>query len=205
MRFTIAHFVAVLASVGSVTTSAVPKVAGYDNARKLSFFFLSSPSKIAGSVSVVDNSDDFVGTPEEIYTKVKARYDSVVPLEKRNQEFPPLCIPVAGWNWQKADVNAAGQCRSQMGNAGRVWINAQSCSRVCCVTGNQVWICNDNNYAINPALPYIQSYVGAIVGYCTTSDTVAGPLAGGQMFDTDGYNVILRGEGGLATDCDFSP
>ena len=56
---------------------------------------LSSSSNLAGSVSdAVYANDDFVGTPEEIYIKVKARYDSVVSLEKRNQvscfRFPSL-------------------------------------------------------------------------------------------------------------------
>jgi hypothetical protein len=59
-------------------------------------------------------------------------------------------------------------------------------------------------YSINLALPYIQGYVGNIIDHCNFT-TIAGRLAGGQMFDTDRHNVILRGGQGLATDCAYGP
>jgi len=56
----------------------------------------------------------------------------------------------------------------------------------------------------NPALHYMEGYVGNIIDHCSFT-TIAGQLAGGQMFDTGRYNVILRGGQGLATDCAYGP
>ncbi|PMD63035.1 uncharacterized protein K444DRAFT_627880 [Hyaloscypha bicolor E] len=49
-----------------------------------------------------------------------------------------------------------------------------------------------------------RGYVGNIIEHCSFT-TIAGQLAGGQMFDTDRENVILRGGQGLATDCAYGP
>jgi hypothetical protein len=59
-------------------------------------------------------------------------------------------------------------------------------------------------YPTNLALPYIQGYVGNIIDHCSFT-TIAGQLAGGQMFDTGRYSAILRGGQGLATDCAYGP
>ncbi|KAH8763903.1 hypothetical protein F5882DRAFT_467212 [Hyaloscypha sp. PMI_1271] len=63
---------------------------------------------------------------------------------------------------------------------------------------------NKNTYSTNPALHYMEGYVGDIIDHCSFT-TIAGQLAGGQMFDTGRYNVILRGGQGLTTDCAYGP
>ena len=56
-----------------------------------------------------------------------------------------------------------------------------------------------NTYAINPALLYIATYVSTIADACL--DPMFPDLSGGQFFDSDNYNVILRGNDGRVTSC----
>lgn len=50
-----------------------------------------------------------------------------------------------------------------------------------------------NDYRIAPALNYLGSYAQDLVDQC--SDNPKHPKeSGGQEFDTDNYNVIVRGE-----------
>jgi hypothetical protein len=58
---------------------------------------------------------------------------------------------------------------------------------------------SQNGYSINPALPYLASYAQDIINDCQNNG-----LAGGQEFDSDHYNIIVRGNNGLVTDCNFS-
>jgi len=51
-----------------------------------------------------------------------------------------------------------------------------------------------NTYAINPALLYIATYLSDIADACY--DPMFPLLLGGQMFDSDKYDVILRGNNG---------
>ena len=56
-----------------------------------------------------------------------------------------------------------------------------------------------NTYAINPALLYIATYLSDIADACY--DPMFPLLLGGQMFDSDKYDVILRGNNGQVTSC----
>lgn len=55
-----------------------------------------------------------------------------------------------------------------------------------------------NDYEINPASIYLATYVIDIYNSCRV-----GSQAGGQEFDTDKYNIILRGTGGPPGNCDY--
>ncbi|PVH84357.1 hypothetical protein DL98DRAFT_651591 [Cadophora sp. DSE1049] len=54
-------------------------------------------------------------------------------------------------------------------------------------TDTVLWVCNDNNHAIDPSLWWVSTYATDIAVKCRGPNGV-----GGQEFDTDGWNIIVR-------------
>lgn len=52
---------------------------------------------------------------------------------------------------------------------------------------------SQNDYEIDPATPYLGSYASDIINLCNIQTLGDIAYAGGQEFDTDGYNIIVRG------------
>jgi hypothetical protein len=77
----------------------------------------------------------------------------------------------------------------------RLGIPAKSCSRISCSYDSAIYLCNDNGQYIEPASAYIASYAQDLVNLCTTGSFDKFPdyrKTGGQEFDSDGYNVIVK-------------
>jgi hypothetical protein len=121
-----------------------------------------------------------------------------LPLISPNhsQEMPPLCIPIRGWNWATAympDIQAGVVYLDNLNT--RINIGPTSCSRISCSWNGAIYLCNDNPYSIQPASPYLASYAQDLINICTTGSDDHYPdykRTGGQEFDTDGYNIIVR-------------
>lgn len=64
------------------------------------------------------------------------------------------------------------------------------CTRLACINTSAVYLCNDNDFAIEPACNYLATYIEDIVNTCHSGDWTGGALSG-QEFDTDGYNVVV--------------
>ncbi|KAI8962560.1 hypothetical protein F5Y11DRAFT_185380 [Daldinia sp. FL1419] len=74
----------------------------------------------------------------------------------------------------------------------------RKCAMLYCLTGNSIWMCNDNKTPISRSCSSIASYVLDIIGTfsCTTPGSMGpGTLLQGQEFDTDGFNVLAGGGG----------
>ncbi|KUJ18783.1 uncharacterized protein LY89DRAFT_717320 [Mollisia scopiformis] len=127
--------------------------------------------------------------PDSVATHLAARDSNVelVPRSKTNM----LCYPVNAQNWgpawipylydaiNKLSVLGDGDCYV---DGGPRWCVMLTCSR-----GDGIWLCNDNMYPISPNCGYLASYAWDMVFQCTHND-----LTGGQEFDSDGYNVVVR-------------
>ncbi|KAN0098402.1 hypothetical protein V8E51_014065 [Hyaloscypha variabilis] len=146
------------------------------------------------------------GTVEQVLAQLKELHPEV-ELKKRevtsravlNKEMPPLCIPIRGWNWVTAympDIQAGVVYLDNLNT--RINIGPTSCSRISCSWNGAIYLCNDNPYSIQPASPYLASYAQDLINICTTGSDDHYPdykRTGGQEFDTDGYNIIVREDG----------
>jgi hypothetical protein len=91
----------------------------------------------------------------------------------------------------------------------RCAIGSDTCLNLGCFGDAVVQLCNDvvfplpsshallkylqNSYAIAPDCGYLASYADTIITHCVWFDRGGNQgLTGGQMFDTDGYNVIVK-------------
>jgi len=111
-------------------------------------------------------------------------------LARRNKTPPPICN-VDGFSF--ASVWRIQQGVSYLNGQGRCSVNAKTCARVSCSWDSAIYLCNDNDYYIEPACPYIASYAADIINTCQYYYAKRWVVTG-QEFDSDGYNVVVRGD-----------
>ena len=133
------------------------------------------------------------------------------------QVQPPICWPVPGWDWGLAGAGAIedGVKYLETLNA-RLKMDANACSHINCSYNSAIWLCNDvsiieppslfvasfntwfelqNPYLIYPASPYLASYAQDLLNYCSNfNEEPKMQKVGGQEFDTDNYNIIVRAD-----------
>ncbi|KAE9373604.1 hypothetical protein N431DRAFT_535069 [Stipitochalara longipes BDJ] len=143
------------------------------------------------------------GTVQEVMAQLKELHPEVV-LEKRevigraalNKILPPLCVPVGNWGWQSTLTGYITDGVTYLNRiGGRLSISAHSCSRISCSYNSAIYLCNDNPGTIDPATVYIASYAQDLINLCSFEDLSPwgdASYTGGQEFDTDKYNVIVR-------------
>jgi hypothetical protein len=128
--------------------------------------------------------------------KVRFHYSSSHNSTSHSQIMPPLCIPITGWNWQNTGMEYINAGIYYLTNLnGRLGMPPKSCSRISCSYNSAIYLCNDNDYHIEPASAYIASYAKDLVDLCTTGSFDKFPkyrYTGGQEFGNDGYNVIVK-------------
>jgi len=157
------------------------------------------------------------GSIQEIHAQMKVLYpnfdaDALTPaknltarntnlqfrseLEARGGKLPPpLCFPVGNWGWSKASGETIGEGINYLDQVQALCgVSARSCVRISCSWNSAIYLCNDNYYGITPTCPYMASYAQDIINDCTTpADRVVGDWSVcGQLFDSDGYNIIVR-------------
>ncbi|KAH7117571.1 hypothetical protein B0J11DRAFT_509282 [Dendryphion nanum] len=109
-------------------------------------------------------------------------------LDKRNRVWPIQCNP-GGASCSRFPIPGdIDYLRNLQGGNARCVANARSCSRIACTDGAGIFLCNDRNDRIDPSCKYLADYAQSIYDTCFT-----GFLAKGQQFDTDNYNVIIKG------------
>lgn len=74
---------------------------------------------------------------------------------------------------------------------------ANGCTRVSCENDSAIFLCNDNNYAINPPCSDVADMTTNIMKSCVRSTQNAWVITGQQFYYGDaeganGYNVIVR-------------
>ncbi|PMD59977.1 uncharacterized protein K444DRAFT_663547 [Hyaloscypha bicolor E] len=159
------------------------------------------PATFKGEIG--DHSYELNGTAETVWAQLKEIYPEIElkehdslgletrAMEKRNKILPPLCIPVSGWPWVGATPSAIQDGISYLKNLNtRINIDAHACSRISCSYSSAIFLCNDNDVTISPASPYLATYaqdLNHLMDLCRS-----GKKAGGQLFDTDRYNIIMR-------------
>ncbi|KAH8764573.1 hypothetical protein BGZ57DRAFT_990518 [Hyaloscypha finlandica] len=156
------------------------------------------PATFKGEIG--NHSYELNGTAEavraqlkKIYPEIELKeYDSLDletrAMEKRNKVLPPLCIPVRGWPWIGAIPSVIRDGITYLNNLNtRVDIGAHACARISCSYSSAIFLCNDNDVTISPASPYLATYAQDLIDLCRS-----GKRAGGQLFDSDRYNIIMR-------------
>ncbi|KUJ14762.1 uncharacterized protein LY89DRAFT_720237 [Mollisia scopiformis] len=73
-------------------------------------------------------------------------------------------------------------------------VPARTCVRISCSWGSAIYLCNDNYYGITPTCPYMASYAQDILNTCPMYSWTVQTSYCGQEFDTDSYNIIVRGD-----------
>jgi hypothetical protein len=121
---------------------------------------------------------------------------SLITQSHFSQIMPPLCAPVAGQDWTAAFMSHIDAGIFYLNNLHtRLGVSAKSCARISCSYDSTIYLCNDNGGYIEPASTYIASYAQDLVNLCTTGSFTKFPAyrkTGGQEFDSDRYNVIVK-------------
>ncbi|KAG4443350.1 hypothetical protein IFR05_001139 [Cadophora sp. M221] len=103
---------------------------------------------------------------------IDSKASSVLETRSKDKIY---CIPIAGWNWAKVNDVLVNNLINRLQTS-------------------EILLCNDSDKAINPFCVWIASYAVDISKRCHSTYNDARPrgLVGGQEFDTDGFNVIVR-------------
>ncbi|PMD63036.1 uncharacterized protein K444DRAFT_627881 [Hyaloscypha bicolor E] len=121
-----------------------------------------------------DHSFKLTGTFDHVMAELKEHYPEVhLPtpdadkpaLLECGNALPPLCVPVAGWNWGNAYVGGLNSFTTLLNIENYVMRIPPECQVIWCNDHASVWICNNS--------------------FC---------FAGGQVFDNqDNWNLIVKG------------
>ncbi|EPE27411.1 hypothetical protein GLAREA_04202 [Glarea lozoyensis ATCC 20868] len=134
----------------------------------------------------------------DIKSKLSANEASVTgrsnDLETRNKDGF-FCTQNIGWPWGQVNADFLDEGTRYLRGKGRCGVNGHSCARIACSYRTAIFLCNDRPEFIQPACPYLASYVDDIVNVCGIhydSAFTHNILVAGQRFDTDRYNVLVR-------------
>ncbi|PVH88222.1 hypothetical protein DL98DRAFT_508926 [Cadophora sp. DSE1049] len=145
------------------------------------------------------------GSIEQIFAQQAAKNPNFVipePIAADKSELVPRyktntnCIPVPHQNWKGTSpsfIRDGIKYLNGVTNFCTVW--AKSCSRVSCSYDSAIIVCNDSFVHHHHSCKYIASYAQDILDKCsvyTREDKTW--RVGGQEWDTDRYNVIVRYE-----------
>ncbi|KUJ09226.1 uncharacterized protein LY89DRAFT_598214 [Mollisia scopiformis] len=106
---------------------------------------------------------------------------------------PPLCIPVPGQDWGNADAGLIQDGINYLsGLQGGCCVGPTSCVRISCSWNSAIFLCNDNGYTICPNCGYLATYASDMINDCSSWNGGDSIIVGGQLFDSDHYNIIVR-------------
>ncbi|TVY78243.1 hypothetical protein LSUE1_G003224 [Lachnellula suecica] len=161
-----------------------------------------------GEISGTYNGNAFAirGDVQEVAAELEARHG---PLQTRSAEFELqpvkreklnkdgiICIPVSGQSWTWAltvDIQNGINTINSIG--GSLGVNGHQCARLSCnggAPGAGIFLCNDNDYKITPGLNYMATYANDIKNKCLINIPFGNQVSGGQEFDSDNYNIIVK-------------
>ncbi|KAI0123752.1 hypothetical protein BJ170DRAFT_93467 [Xylariales sp. AK1849] len=113
----------------------------------------------------------------------------------------PFC-DIPGWsygsdNYFKLDIDYLKSHKDHSGQPSHCPANPGPvghgrCTRVACQNNAGIFVCNDLDVQVTPMCALVGEYADWIIGNC--SDGLIKSHTQGQIFDTDGWNVILASE-----------
>ncbi|EPE26633.1 hypothetical protein GLAREA_02546 [Glarea lozoyensis ATCC 20868] len=151
---------------------------------------------------------NLTGTIEDIYAQAKLlhpdidiesqillnaeTYESSESNTKRTENKPGLCNHLIGHPWNAADVNQLKQGMDQLRLPdAKCEVKGQTCTEVSCVGMAEIVLCSEKDDPMTIPCSTIADYVGDIIEQCTVHPNGV-TVASGQMFDTDGWNVVAK-------------
>ncbi|KAH8795307.1 hypothetical protein BGZ57DRAFT_946904 [Hyaloscypha finlandica] len=150
------------------------------------------------------HSFTLTGTFDQVMAELKERYPEVrLPtpdadkpaLLERGNALPPLCVPVAGWNWGNAYVGDLNSFTTLLKISNYVMRIPPKCQVIWCNDHASVWICNNHNDILQVHSTIVASRIQYIIDQC--QHCLLGKFfcfAGGQVFDgQDNWNLIVKG------------
>ncbi|KAG4435073.1 hypothetical protein IFR05_009432 [Cadophora sp. M221] len=147
---------------------------------------------------ILPNDDHFSHTTSTSNIKYTAsgEVESALMGRAANGKWKILCILVTRWDWQRAYVWALKVViYNFLAVLGVCKIKAHSCKKMQCYYGSSAYICNDTDHEVRPDCTYLGSFVQDIINLCSVNrEHPMVTRAGGQEFETEGYNVIVRQE-----------
>ncbi|KAG9240402.1 hypothetical protein BJ878DRAFT_546286 [Calycina marina] len=106
-----------------------------------------------------------------------------------NKLSPPICNNAGSYT----DVTSVGIAINHLrSRGGRTYAAPRNCAHLVCVGGAEILLCNDSDRGISPANDYLATYAIDIDQSCTIGGGLGHPQTKGQLFDSDGYNVVVR-------------
>ncbi|CAG8975715.1 hypothetical protein HYALB_00009122 [Hymenoscyphus albidus] len=126
-----------------------------------------------------------------------AEYNVSNPLVGRDTSdkvTPTLCTWDTAQPWVESwDFNVGIAIDDLAKRGGRCYGRANDCGQIACHGDAHIVLCNDNDYDIYPDCTYLSTYADDIRTDCQYfSWTSSKWYTGGQKFDTDHYNIIVK-------------
>jgi hypothetical protein len=118
-------------------------------------------------------------------------YESSGSNSKRSEIKPELCNHIIGYPWNPGDVRELQLGMNKLLVKAECEVKGRTCTQVSCVGLSEIVLCSERDYDINVSCATIAGYANDIIKQCTIHPN-GRILAGGQMFDTDGWNVVAR-------------
>ncbi|KAH8670332.1 hypothetical protein BGZ60DRAFT_563820 [Tricladium varicosporioides] len=209
MHFTVATSIAFLVACTTVSGVVVPKGL---SVRASTESYTKGVMTFQGTIHGVEYSGS--GSIQDIYNDFKDAYPDVVAsnnitanghalVERAPDNKSDLnCCganpgPPLDWGFAENNVIRYEGIPYLQQFHGLCGVGARSCVRVSCSYDSAIHLCNDNYFDIYPNCAYIASYATDLVdrcGYFVTRGWFHVSATCGQEFDTDNYNVIVRGD-----------
>ncbi|KAH6666268.1 hypothetical protein B0J14DRAFT_705306 [Halenospora varia] len=157
--------------------------------------------KFTGTIGGIQHSG--IGTAKEIFDAFAAQHPQVAAAALANASVAIEAHELAKGK-RGVDNKRDTHCCGQTGGPPEDWgvasqdqvLNNIRYFRIACSGYAGIFLCNDNNYPIEPNCGYLASYAQDILNTCDQWRFVPhwGTVisACGQEFDTDNYNVIVR-------------
>ncbi|MCJ1266942.1 hypothetical protein MMC22_006827 [Lobaria immixta] len=136
--------------------------------------------------STLINRHDWNGTEIEEQSVAPGNRSSSA-LEKRVKQLPPHCD--VGDYVNTIRVQHAIDAISYLPGSCPVGWGTEKCTRISCHRNIGITLCNDNLHDISPLCRDLAEYAQTIVNECQS-----GTVVRGQVFDSNGFNVIVRAE-----------
>ncbi|CAG8959877.1 hypothetical protein HYFRA_00013149 [Hymenoscyphus fraxineus] len=126
-------------------------------------------------------------------SNITARDETRTLMERNKSDI--LCADLIGaYGWLWALTGFVWRVIARVQSEHRVCpVNGRTCVAAGCDYNNCMVLCNDNPYFIQPDCGYLASYAADIIDRCNWQLHWGGMHVIGQRFDTDNYNVIVRG------------
>ncbi|EPE34816.1 hypothetical protein GLAREA_10511 [Glarea lozoyensis ATCC 20868] len=180
-------FNVIFAVVGFLTVCGAMPTIGYEDQ--------DLPYPLVEDESSDGLSPDIEAAPFETDSESKGAEKAERDFTRRNKVKPPLCLKdIDNPDWQDTMRVCAEKAAYELSQNKTIKVPARKCVQGACFDEARIYICNDNEYDIEPAGEYLATYANDMVDECTHKKFPLWfpSITAGQAFDTDNYNVVVR-------------